>query len=431
MTRLFFRFYVGILFILFAAWYVQAWVSSYNVDERNARVVVRAMAGAVRVSRDWLDTDPNNQHDIIEQIRSRFEFPVNILPIEAEHIPRYAQQQLKDYERLVLYDWNGVYVATRLAAENQVVSLGPLPQFVGPEETAQLTGLGLILVLAAAAIAVLLRPVARQLRAVERTASAIAAGDLSARIETGRVPHGHSLALAFNSMAERTQSLLRTQRELLQAVSHDLRTPLARIRFATDLVSSANTVAERRERLHSIDQAAEDLDRLVGELLNYVRMETAESIVQVTTLPAKNMVTSLVEHSRELYPELVFEVRVLDSQQIQADESGLHRVIANLLGNACRYAKSTVRVTCSETPDQVVLSVEDDGPGIPPEERDRVLNPFVRLSKGKDAASPSETGVGLGLALVSRIVERHDGSVAIGSSELGGCRVETSWPRQK
>ena len=94
------------------------------------------------------------------------------------------------------------------------------------------------------------------------------------QIDERRIRSAKPLAQAFNDMANRTEALVRTQRELLQAVSHELRTPLSRMRFAIDLIETAKTDAERRQRLDSLDMATEELDELVGELLSYVRMET-------------------------------------------------------------------------------------------------------------------------------------------------------------
>jgi len=449
MTRLFFRFYVGVLLILFGAWWVQTLAYRHDVSEQNVRVVERAMAGSLRVARDWLDSNPTDdeelvhqrQTEILEQIKLRFEFPVRLVPIDDEHFPGYAATRLQQHDDIVLYSGNGQplakensntnsgdgsFVATRLRDPGLVVSMGPLPQFVGPEQSTLLTALGAILLLAAAAIAVLLRPVARQLREVETTAMKIAAGNLSARIEKDRVPHGQSLASAFNTMADRSESLLRTQRELLQAVSHDLRTPLAKIRFCVDLIGSAKTEEDRNARLASLDDSTEELDGLVGELLNYVRMETEERVVAREELNVASIVEELVDRRRELHPDIEFDVAIPKEQELSGNPNGVQRVLANLVGNACRFAKKKVRVSTTRQNGHISLLVEDDGPGIPMKDRERVLNPFVRLQQDDD--SKPNSGVGLGLALVSRILQRHGGSVAVDESSLGGCKVRTDWP---
>ena len=426
MTRLFIRFYVGVILILLAAWFVQRFVSRYRVDEQNARVVEQAMAGSLRLARDWFRAEPDNP-DILEELNDRFEYPVEVFQEADEHLPGYAQVRLETFDRIVLYLNNGPHVATKLD-EHRVVSMGPLPEFVEPAQETWLTGLGVVLLLVAAAIAVLLRPVARQLRAIEKMAKAISEGNLNARIEPKSVSSGRSLAEALNSMADQTQSMIRTQRELLQAVSHDLRTPLAKMRFAIDLAASAKTEEERKMRLDSLDSTTEELDGLVGELLQYVRLETDVGVAS-EEIAVHDVVENVLDRRREMHPNLNFSVRMPASLQLNADPRGVQRVLDNLVSNACRFAKQKILISTSQHNGSTSLVIEDDGPGIPAEERERVLNPFVRLGNGEAEASPRQrTGVGLGLALVARILKRHGGKVEIGESSLGGCQVVTTWP---
>ena len=105
------------------------------------------------------------------------------------------------------------------------------------------------------------------------------------------------------------------------------------------------------------------------------------------------------------------------------DPAGFERVISNLVGNAVRYAESKVELQAEQSADSIVVTVDDDGPGIEAEDRDRVLDPFVK-------AEANSTGVGLGLSIVRRILQQHEGTVVINASQTGGCRVTTTWPRQ-
>lgn len=430
MTRLFLRFYLGVLFILCTAWFVQAVVFRQRAESQNMRVVEQAMAGGLRIVRDRIEADTEGRSEVLRSIQQEFEYPVEVVDIDGDAFSQSELQRLQTYNAVVFYIEGGVKVATPVANMREAVSFGPLPSFVGPSQGELLAGLGSILLLAALAIAVLLRPVARQLREVEHTATAIAEGDLTARIDSRKVPKGQQLAAAFNTMADRTETLLRAQRELLQAVSHDLRTPLARMRFAIDLIESAKTDEERQQRLESLDKATEELDGLVGELLSYVRMETAESHLEPRSIKVGEAVEIALASHAALYPAIHFDVDLpaLRDQVLQADASGLQRALANLISNACRYANRCVRVSASPLEGLVAIDVEDDGVGIPESQRTRVLQPFVRLDN--EAGSGAGRGVGLGLALVSRIVATHGGRVEIDDSSLGGCRVRTFWPHE-
>ncbi len=301
---------------------------------------------------------------------------------------------------------------------------GPLPQFVGPSQTEVTFGYGVVFLLAAIAIAILLRPVAFQMRAVERTATAIAQGDLSARVDSTKAPKYLALVRAFNSMADRTETLLRSQRELLQAVSHELRTPLARIRFAADLVETAKSDEERRTRLDAIDNATQKLDHLVGELLTYVRMDSDVPSGTPVTIDLNLLFSELIDIHAPLNPAIRFQ-QDSSSQpfEITTDHDSLSRAIENLLSNAARHAKSQVHLQARTNNGEVLIEVDDDGEGVPPENRQKIFEPFVRLDNSQ------EPGTGLGLALVNRIAKRHGGSVQASESPLGGARFTLRLPK--
>lgn len=144
-------------------------------------------------------------------------------------------------------------------------------------------------------------------------------------------------------MADRTESLLQSQQELLQAVSHELRTPLARIQFATELIESAKSDQERRERLRAVDDATQQLDALVGELLSYVRAESGGIDVPATSISVRELLAELITTNAPLHPSLRFVLSddVADLTLV-GDRVGLHRAISNLTRNAARFARSEI-----------------------------------------------------------------------------------------
>jgi two-component system sensor histidine kinase RstB len=386
-----------------------------------------SLGGWMRLTAEQLSaTAPIEREVVLKGIQEQFNIPIVIAG--REELPDYPKGRIVRGESIVFYRpgvrANGLwYSATPLANENEIVQFGPFPSFEPKEEKAATTTLALVLLPAAFAIALLLRPVARQLRRLEHAAKTIAAGDLSARVDERRVRSAKPLAQAFNNMANRTESMVRAQQELLQAVSHELRTPLSRIHFAIDLIRAARDSEQREERLDSLEASAQELDELVGELLRYVRMETSEPKLELEEVPLRPLVEELVEKQSPLHPATVFEVAdSLDDQLIvRGDRAGLHRVMGNIIANAGRFARSRVVINAQETADGIVVDVDDDGPGIAVADRERVFDPFVRLGD-------SGNGVGLGLALVQRIVAGHGGAVRIEESPLGGCRVRTTWP---
>ncbi len=476
MTRLFFRFYVGVVVILVVAWLVQAYVADLS-STQNVNVVENALGGGVRLARnrveDFWHEDLAASTSNYVQVASNFEYPINLQSFdEATWLAAPYRQRLMDGDVVLLGKYLGIAlfpqpkpeksIADELVLADQLDSIGtgdsqpptesanqsgtakqrdtkgrtlrssdpeyfllfgPLPQFVGPSRTQVTLGYGIIFLSAALAIAILLRPVAKQFRAVERTATSIAAGDLNARIPTKSRSQDLALVRAFNAMADRTESLVRSQRELLQAVSHELRTPLARIRFATDLIETAKDDNERRNRLNSIDDATEKLDSLVGELLTYARIDSNASEMTPETVDVWNLIEEAVEFHAPLYPNINYSLPAEPEPLIaRAHSDSLARAIENLVSNAGQYAKARVMLSAQIIDHSVVIKIEDDGIGIPEDQWETVFEPFTRLNQGDNR------GVGLGLALVQRITMQHKGEVTVSKSTLGGACLMIQLP---
>lgn len=424
MSRLFIRFYLAVLFILFVAFAVQNFISYQRNESHDIRVVEEALAGGVRLARESFTAFPQiKREDMLEIIQQRFAYPVEIVAIS--DIPSRVEERFSSGQDVVYHNSPvGGMVLTAMPGGKEALSFGPLPRFAEPSRAEELTGLALILALAAGAIAFLLRPVAQQFRLIETTALQVADGDFSARVDERKVTSTRTIATAFNLMASRTEALLRTQRELLQAVSHELRTPLSRIRFAVDLIRSSKDDNEREQRLQSVEIATEELDGLVGELLRYVRMETGEPELHVSEIRLLPLVNGLIEKISVLHAEKNFRVGENLAQgnvTIHADQAGLERALGNLLSNAGRFAGQQILIEAADTADDVVITVDDDGAGIPETDRERVFDPFVRLDE-------SDSGAGIGLALVRRILDHHGGSIQAEQSGFGGCRMRTRWP---
>jgi two-component system sensor histidine kinase RstB len=523
MMRLFVGLYLGVLAVLFGAWYIHGQVWNQRALAERARVFEEAHGGGARLVAGELDAAlPADRDQVLKRLQGRFDYPIALVPLD--NLPTFVQQRLSSGDDVVYYVPEGKreVVVAALVSSSEVVSLGPFPNYelrsieesiggwlrlavaklelsapeqrqaalseiqqkfafpidvarrrdlpagtqkqfengkdvvffqqdedrwfaatpipggievvrCGPfpsfeklEQKAATTTLAYVLLPAAFAIALLLRPVVLQLRRVENAAKSIAGGDLSARVDERRVRAARPLAQAFNHMADRTETLVRTQRELLQAVSHELRTPLSRMRFAIDLIGSAKDAEEREQRLDSLDAATEEIDELVGELLSYVRIESTDSKPNREHIALQETLEVLVPKHAGLHPSITFDVSdeiASDEHVVVADRIGFQRTLGNLLSNAGRHAKSHVKVDAELNREFVVVDVDDDGAGIPESERERVFEPFVRLENGS-----AGQGTGLGLALVKRIVTQHGGSVEVLTSPLGGCRIRTTWP---
>lgn len=218
-------------------------------------------------------------------------------------------------------------------------------------------------------------------------------------------------ATAMITMKERLDRYNRTRTDMLNAVSHDLKAPLTRMRLAIETGSSSSD-----DLLHDIDRMTE----MVNGYLAFARGEMPE-IEQTTELPAM-----LVRTARDAAQNKKIETDFPDSPaQFYARPMALARAFGNIIENATRYAETTIKITEHDTPDQIEVIIEDDGPGIPDNKKQDALRPFVRL----DNARGTDTGgTGLGLSIAKTAVENHGGQMFLEDSNLGGLRVRVILP---
>ncbi len=272
-----------------------------------------------------------------------------------------------------------------------------------------------VLFLLGIAIAVGAYPLARRItRRLERLRGGVeelGSGDLSARVRIEGADEVADLARSFNRAADRIEQLVDAQRAMLAAASHELRSPLARIRMAVELLATDG----RRELREQAARDIAELDELIEELLLASRLETLTDLEHVDTV-------DLLAMTAEEGARVGADVRGR-SCTLPGDGRLLRRLLRNLFENAQRYAGDTSIEATVETADDggVMLSVCDRGPGVAEEHRERIFDPFFRppgMAEGEGG------GVGLGLALVREIARRHGGDVRCISRPGGGSCFE-------
>ena len=302
--------------------------------------------------------------------------------------------------------------------------------------------LGLLVVMFAFTAALLARRISRPVERLTAAARRLGAGDLSARVPPatrgrwlGRRGAGNDeladLTQAFNDMAERIERLIADQKELMANVSHELRSPLTRIRVALELLPRDAATAAR---LEDVEKDLDELERLIEDVLTTTRLEATGLPPHPELVEVQELLEDLAERAR-LDPRLGSDrVRMAPGKSIEinADPALLRRALWNLVDNAAKYGAPPVTLSAERHHGTVALSVEDEGPGIPAEERDRVLAPFYQMDRARTPRGPAR-GFGLGLTLASRVAHVHRGAIGIGPIETvngieRGCRVTLTLP---
>lgn len=273
-----------------------------------------------------------------------------------------------------------------------------------------------------------LRPHWRDLERLKVTAAQLGRGRLEERTHIPPSSNIGSLAAVFDTMANDIEHLLNQQRDLLNAVSHELRTPLTRLDFGLALALSEDQPVASRERLQGLVAHIRELDELVLELLSYSRLQNPAHLPERVEVVLDEFIDSILGSiDDELEnPEIVIDV-VLECavERFTLDPRLTARALQNLLRNAMRYCERRIQIGVKVCAKGCEIWVDDDGIGIPEEQRARIFEPFYRLDRSRDRATG---GFGLGLAISRRAVEAQGGTLTAQASPLGGARLRLWLP---
>lgn len=398
MSRLFLHFYLFISLVLIGVgWTVERlWQETQN--QVPAWVLLIADSLAAQLSAEALP-----------QAKLPSALPATLLPSGSIEWSNAELKQLEAGQVVPLFTEDEVFFYAM--QQGDLWQLGPanLADSTVPSYWFSLLFLGLL----AVAVWLWLWPVARDIQVLRL--------QLSNPASVATVPARSfiaPIATSFEQMRQQIQRLLGLQREMTQAVSHELRTPLARLSFALEL----SALAEDEKQLMLND--VKELEQLVDEMLDYARLESAQPQLKIQQVDLVELLQNLVEKLSPL-PGAAIELDVVTRCTYSCDGHYLERAVQNLLVNAKRYARDKVVLTLQAKEGFVEVLVEDDGPGIAPEQRAEILKPFVRLDQSRQKGFG---GFGLGLAIVCRVLEWHNATIEVEQSVWRGAAFRIKLP---
>ena len=290
--------------------------------------------------------------------------------------------------------------------------------------------LGITLVLGLLGGLVMSRRMLRRVDAVRETGQRIVRGDLSRRMPvTGVGDEFDRLSITVNEMLDEIETLMTGLRTVTDSVAHDLRSPLTRLKSRLELALREGPAGEQGHRA-ALERAIAETDgilRTFATLMEIARAESGKTGIALVPVALRAVVSDMVALYAPLAEEkgLAIEAVLGEAGTVAGHGQFLSQLVANLLDNALAYTpEGTIRVSLARKhAGAVQLTVEDSGPGIPPEERERVLQRFVRLD-----ASRTGGGRGLGLSLIAGVATLHRAELALDESPLGGLRVSVTFP---
>ncbi len=268
-----------------------------------------------------------------------------------------------------------------------------------------------------------LRPIARKITDLSRVARAYAAGRLDERSTVPAPRPLEALANNVHGMARALQRKIEEQQVMTHAISHELKTPLTRMRMASDLALREDTAEAWKRYLYEADDDLCMLEKIMGETLTLSRLTFHDAPLELTAISPGEVIDECLSecaaHERRVSVDVPADIAVL------ANRDAVKRVFANLLVNALRFSKQAVRIAATIHGDRCVTIVEDDGDGIPHEDRAKVFMPFGRSGASRSRATGD---TGMGLAIAALLTEKCGGDIRVDDSPLGGARFHVTLP---
>jgi two-component system osmolarity sensor histidine kinase EnvZ len=273
----------------------------------------------------------------------------------------------------------------------------------------------LVLALSLAGGYLLAARINRPLNLLVKAANRLRSGEQPEKLPEDSVTELREVSSTFNKMADSLAELDAERTLILAGVSHDIRTPLARLRLAVEMLPDQDCAYLK----HGMIEDIADMDNIINQFLDFVRGAEGEHIQMVDI---NNLLQALQDRQARAGRDLV--IQSAPNYSVPIKPLAMQRLLDNLVGNAYAYGGGQVRVASSIDADHVVISVFDNGPGIPETHLKKILRPFERLDKARSNVG----GSGLGLAIAERIAKLHQGSLELINRPEGGLEARLSIP---
>ncbi|GLP95936.1 two-component sensor histidine kinase [Paraferrimonas sedimenticola] len=257
------------------------------------------------------------------------------------------------------------------------------------------------------------RQQSRPLRRLQRAAISVSQGQYPDPLPLQGSAEVEAVTKAFNQMSDSMKQLEADRALLMAGISHDLRTPLTRIRLASEMMSEQDEYLQQ-----GIAHDIEDMDEIINQFIAFIRTDQQENRVDCSL---SELLKEVAEAERHRISELETDFEPLP--ELKLNPVAFKRVIGNLVENALRYGNGMVRLSCGQSSEAVWFSIEDNGPGIPDDKIKDLFQPFTQGDSARGSV-----GSGLGLAIVRRVVRGHGGEIRLSNRIGGGLRAQVSLP---
>lgn len=426
MNRIFFRFFVLVMLSITAATFVIYFAFARLFGDPLDDIARRQAAAQIFLLEHYVDQAPADEWLArLNNVREVSNVRYDLVPLAEAQALLDAGQRAALARGAIVIDPAGKSFYRRvdldgeryIGSADEVLHAQNLPIDIGQALKMELLRYIIVAIALLVPIALWSRSHWQALQSVSRMADDFGAGKLSARARLRKSDTVYPLAERINHMAGRIEDLMESQRSLLHSVSHELRTPIARLEFGLELLDARANDPDLSRRIAAMEGDLRELNTLVNELLDMSKLDSERALqrrsIDLDAL-LRECCATLPPSSQDIACEPGDGLGTLEG-----DPRLLGRAVGNLLRNAQKYAATRIVLAARRDADGIEIAVDDDGPGIPEDERERIFDPFYRLDRSRDRATG---GFGLGLSIARKAINLHGGTLTVTGSTLGGAR---------
>jgi two-component system sensor histidine kinase RstB len=367
------------------------------------------------------------RQDLINELNPYFVSNIYLRQLDTIELDRQQLSRLKRFDVVVSgtqlsSDFTRVY--SRLPKSRQVIEIGPISSFSATTASV-LGGMLLLSIMITGAVAyILVKRLEQRLSSIEKEVSNFAMDPVHIDLNDRQQDAIGHLATSVNGMSQRIHQVVSDQKQMLQAISHELRTPISRLKFRLETLSEDQLSDRGKQSIKGIRSDINEMDDLITEAVSFNK-GTSQPFSQ--KLNIVSVINELIEKLKVEYSDIRIELVAPSELTVVQDKNLLRRTLLNLIQNACKYGDGQVRITLRELAQHVSVLVEDNGQGIPQEKRQSVFSPFTRIETSRNKRTG---GIGLGLAVVKNICEVLNFRILISDSALGGVCFDLTVPKK-
>ncbi|WP_057831772.1 ATP-binding protein [Colwellia sp. TT2012] len=420
--RSFFNLYFFIIstFIIFSWALDEVWTSYLEQDIESYTGYKTLMMA----TGDYVQKHPEDEWEaIIAGAAKRWDLPLKLMSLaEVEGIDHTKHNALMHSNTHIYYFDDQVVIHYLLKDSNSVITLDRVKMPTRP----RLKAIYRVLMLACFGVIIFiwLWPMSRDLELLKKATKEFGQGNFDSKAPAAKSTMIAPMISSFNMMAARIRRLIEAHKELTNAVSHELRTPLARTKFALQMLDTIKDDEKRIKYQQQISNDVRELEELINEMLIYAAFDNDKPELNFSRTDLSELVSLQIASHDQFVSSIEF-INKLPNNLVCCDGHFIDRAVNNFISNAIKYGNGQVRVTLSLEKEQCQICVEDNGDGVSDEFKQVIFDAF---SRGDQSRNRETGGFGLGLAIVARIMEWHQGHAVIGDSELGGASFTLTWP---